>query len=179
MGVDIIVTYPQWPRGWQVAANWLRFSDEGGMTREVISHFIFLSERILGPLNLVGAFTDYPAEGNLCETQVTASLINKAGLPVTIMGSIGGAQPERQEVTIKGSKVSRRISEFVIDTVSSGEPFAPTDSLPDDTRATSLKAQLDDLALLLAGKPNRLATIDEALRVQILIEGILSSSGSN
>ena len=50
-----------------------------------------------------------------------------------------------------------------------------TDTMPDDTRATSLKAQLDDLTLLMAGKPNRLATLDEALRVQILIEGILGS----
>ena len=41
IGIDIIVTYPQWPRGWQHTADWLRFSDEGGMTREVISHFIF------------------------------------------------------------------------------------------------------------------------------------------
>ena len=149
------------------------------MTREVISHFIFLSERILGPLNLVWAFTDYPAEGNLCETHVAARLVNEVGLPVTIMGSVGGAQPERQEVTIKGSKISRRISEFAIDTVSSGEPFVPTDSIADDTRASSLKAQLDDLTLLMAGKPNRLATIDEALRVQILIEEILACPGSN
>ena len=95
------------------------------------------------------------------------------------MGSVGGAQPERQEVTIKGSKISRRISEFAIDTVSSGGPFVPADSSPEDTRATGLKAQLDDLTLLMAGQPNRLATIDEALRVQILIEGILASSGSN
>jgi predicted dehydrogenase len=177
MGVDIIVTYPQWPRGWQQKADWLRFSDEGGMTREVISHFIFLSERILGPLKLVWAFTDYPADRNLCETQVAARLVNEVGLPVTILGSVGGAQPERQEVTIKGSKISRRISEFSSDTVSSGGPFVPTDSIHDDTRATSLKAQLDDLTLLMAGKPNRLATIDEALRVQILIEGILGSPG--
>ena len=175
MGVDIIVTYPQWPRGWQQKADWLRFSDEGGMTREVISHFIFLSERILGPLKLVWAFTDYPVDRNLCETQVAARLVNEVGLPVTILGSVGGAQPERQEVTIKGSKISRRISEFSIDTVSSGGPFVLTDTIPDDTRATSLKAQLDDLTLLMAGKPNRLATIDEALRVQILIEGILGS----
>jgi predicted dehydrogenase len=179
IGVDIIVTYSQWPRRWQQAANWLRFSDEGGMTREVISHFIFLSERILGPLKLVWAFTDYPAEGNLCETQVAARLVNEVGLPVTIMGSVGGAQPERQEVTIKGSKISRRISEFVIDTVSSGGPFVPADSSPEDTRAIGLKAQLDDLTLLMAGQSNRLATIDEALRVQILIEGILASPGNN
>jgi hypothetical protein len=37
-----------------------------------------------------------------------------------------------------------------------------------------LKAQLDDMVLLMNGKPNRLATIQEALSVQILIEGILS-----
>ena len=35
------------------------------------------------------------------------------------------------------------------------------------------RAQLDDLVLLTQGKPNRLATPAEALRVQILVEGIL------
>ena len=109
IGVDIIVTYPHWPRAWQQTADWLRFRDEGGMTREVISHFIFLSERILGPLELVWAQPEYPAQGDLCETHVAARLENGAGLPVTIMGSVGGVQPDRQEITIKGSKTSRRI----------------------------------------------------------------------
>jgi hypothetical protein len=98
---------------------------------------------------------------------------------VTIMGSVGGAQPDRQEVTVKGSKTSRRISEFAIDTVSSGGRFEPSSSDPTDTRATGLKAQLDDMVLLMNGKPNRLATIQEALRVQILIEGILSGQRAN
>ncbi|MGB4764363.1 MAG: Gfo/Idh/MocA family oxidoreductase [Planktomarina temperata] len=174
MGIDIIVTYPHWPRAWQQTADWLRFRNEGGMTREVISHFLFLSERILGPLELVWAEPEYPPKGNLCETHVAARLVNGAGLPVMIMGSVGGAQPDRQEVTIKGSKTSRRISEFTIDTVSSGGQFEPSSSNPTDTRATVLKAQLDDMVLLMNGKPNRLATIQEALSVQILIEGILS-----
>ena len=179
MGVDIIVTYPHWPRAWQQTADWLRFRDEGGMTREVISHFLFLSERILGPLELVWAEPEYPPQGDLCETHVAARLVNGAGLPVTIMGSVGGAQPDRQEVTIKGSKTSRRISEFVIDTVSSGGRFEPSSSDPTDTRATGLQSQLDDFVLLMNGKPNRLATIQEALRVQILIEGILSGQRAN
>ena len=173
-GVDIIVTYAHWPRAWQMAADWLRFRGEGGMTREVISHFLFFSERILGPLELVWARPDYPAQSDLCETHVAARLVNQAGLPVTIMGSVGGAQPDRQEVTIKGSKTSRRISDFYRDTVSSGGDFTPATPDPADPRATSLKAQLDDLVLLMNGKPNRLATIQEALRVQILIEGILA-----
>jgi hypothetical protein len=44
---------------------------------------------------------------------------------------------------------------------------------PDDPRAVSLKAQLDDLLLCLDGKPNRLATPQEALRVQVLVETML------
>ena len=69
------------------------------------------------------------------------------------------------------------ISEFSIDPVSTGEDFAPTSDVPADTRATSLKAQLDDMALLMAGKTSRLATPEEALRVQELIEGILANRG--
>ena len=174
-GVDIIVTYANWPRAWQKAADWLRFRNEGGMTREVISHFLFFSERILGPLELVWARPDYPAQGDLCETHVSARLINAKGLPVTIMGSVGGAQPDRQEVTVKGSKTSRRISNFSSDSISSGGEFLPTGEDVIDPRATGLKAQLDDLVLCVQGKPHRLATLEEALRVQVLIEGILGN----
>lgn len=178
-GVDIIVTYPHWPRAWQQAADWLRLRKEGGMTREVISHFLFFSLRILGPLELVWAQPDYPAQSDLCETHVAARLANQAGLPVTILGSVGGAQPDRQEVTIKGSKTSRRITDFYRDAVSSGQDFEPIAAEPHNPRATSLKAQLDDLVLLLAGKPNRLATLEEALHVQNLVETILKNHPTN
>lgn len=173
MGVDIVVTYANWPRAWQAGADWLRFAAEGGMTREVISHFLFFSERILGPLELVWAQPDYPTQSELCETHVAARLVNNVGLPVSIMGSVGGAQPDRQEVTVKGAKSSRRISDFYRDAVSTGDAFTPVTADPADPRATSLKVQLDDLVLLMDGKPNRLATIQEALRVQILVERIL------
>ena len=90
------------------------------------------------------------------------------------MVSVGGAQPDRQELTIKGSGVSRRISEFYIDEQSNGGPFSEITERPKDPRAISLKAQLDDLLLCLDRKPNRLATPQEALRVQILVEQMLS-----
>lgn len=174
VGADIIVTYAQWPRAWQKDADWLRFGAEGGMTREVISHFLFFSERILGPLSLIWSQPDFPAQGDLCETHIAARLESEGGAVVTVMGSVGGAQPDRQELTIKGTKTSRRVSDFYRDAVSSGDAFAPVGKDPADPRATSLKAQLDDLSLMMAGKPHRLATLEEALRVQILIEGMLS-----
>jgi predicted dehydrogenase len=179
VGADIIVTYPHWPRAWQRGADWLRFAAEGGMTREVISHFLFFCERLLGPLDLVWAQPDYPADPQLCETHVAARLVNAAGAPVSVMASVGGAQPDRQEFTIKGSKTSRRVSEFYRDAVSDGGAFTATAPEPEDPRATSLKAQLDDLALMMAGKPHRLATIEEALRVQILVEAILAGKGAS
>jgi predicted dehydrogenase len=173
LGVDMIITYPSWPRQWQKEADWLRFKAEGGMTREVISHFLFFSERVLGPLKVVSANTTYPDDPLLCETEVLARLESRQGCPVNILASVGGVQPDRQEFTIKGSLKSRRISEFYKDAESGGGEFIMLRDDPSDPRAVSLKGQLDDLSLNVKGLPNRLATIQEALRVQRLVERIL------
>ena len=174
LGVDMIVTYPSWPRQWQKEADWLRFRAEGGMTREVISHFLFFSERVLGPLKVISANTTYPEDPLLCETEVLARLESVEGCPVNILASVGGVQPDRQEFTVKGSLKSRRISEFYKDSESSGGDFSALRPEPEDPRAASLKGQLDDLSLNFNGLTNRLATIHEALRVQKLVEQILN-----
>ena len=173
IGVDIIVTYPKWPREWQKEADWLRFKSEGGMTREVISHFLFFSERVLGPLELKWAKVVYPKDDLLCETDVLARLETKDGKCVNILASVGGVQPDRQEMTIRGTKTSRRVSEFYKDFESDGGEFLSLRDEPKDPRAVSLKAQLDHLFLNFKGIPNQLASLDEAYRVQTLIEAIL------
>ena len=177
LGVDIVVTYPDWPRLWQRDADWLRFRAEGGMTREVISHFLFFSERVLGPLSLLSAHTTYPKDLSLCETAVLARLVSEKKQEVSILATVGGVQPDRQELTVKGTKTSRRVNNFHIDSISDGGNFTPLREPPADPRATGLKAQLDDLSLHLASKPNRLATMNEAFRVQTLVEGILAETG--
>jgi predicted dehydrogenase len=174
VGADIVVTYANWPRDWQKTADWLRFRVEGGMTREVVSHFLFFSERILGPLSLVWARPSYPVDDDLCETHMLARLETADGRAVTVMASVGGAQPDRQELTIKGTKASHRVTDFYRDAVSDGGEFLAVGAEPGDPRAISLKAQLDDLLLLINGQPNRLATPDEALRVQRLVEAMLA-----
>ena len=173
--MDIVVTYPKWPREWQEDADWLRFREEGGMTREVISHFLFFSERVLGKLELKWAKTVYPKDDLLCETDVLARLETKDGKCVNILASVGGVQPNRQEMTIRGAKKSRRVSEFYKDYESDGGEFIPLREEPLDPRAVSLKGQLDELNKLYKKKTTRLATLDEALRVQVLIESILLS----
>jgi len=177
VGVDIVVTYGAWPRQWQKEADWLRFRAEGGLTREVISHFLFFSERILGPLELVWSRPSYPADDALCETQMLARLETADGRPVTVMASVGGAQPDRQELTIKGNAKSRRVSEFFRDLASDGGDFELLRPDPEDPRAEALRAQLDDMLLCMNGGEHRLATPREALRVQKLVEAMLAGKG--
>lgn len=173
LGIDIVVTYPAWPRAWQKDADWLRFRAEGGYTREVISHFLFLSERFLGPLTLTWARPSYPADAALCETEVLARLETADCRPVSVLGSVGGAQPDRQEVTVKGAKSSFRFTEFYQLWKSSGGEWAAAYDFPADPRRSSLQRQLDELDKLIRGEPHLLATPEEALRVQVLVEGML------
>ena len=176
-GIDIVVTYPRWPRAWQAEADWLRSSAEGGFTREVISHFLFFSGRVLGPLRLVWSKPTYPVDPSLCETHIAARLENTDGVPVSVFASVGGEQPDRQEMTIKGSNRSYRVSEFHLLSVSKGGAFEEVSPPPSDPRAVSLKAQLDEMDKVMRGAPNRLATAREALRVQELIEAMLVGFG--
>ncbi|GHD58281.1 hypothetical protein GCM10017083_41010 [Thalassobaculum fulvum] len=177
LGIDIVVTYPAWPRAWQVDADWLRFKAEGGYTREVISHFLFLSERFLAPLTLKWARPSYPADPALCESEILARLETADGRPVSVIGTVGGAQPDRQEVTVKAAKTSFRFTEFYQLWKSSGGDWAAAYEFPADPRRSSLQRQLDELDKLVRGEKSLLATPEEALRVQVLIEGMLAGKG--
>lgn len=120
--------------------------------------------------------TTYPDDRSLCETSVLARLKSETGQAVSILATVGGAQPDRQEFTVKGTKTSRRITDFHKDVLSNGGDFIALREPPKDPRAVSLKAQLDNLALHFLGEPNQLATMDEAFHVQQLVEGILAQT---
>ena len=72
------------------------------------------------------------------------------GQPVSIIASVGGAQPDHQELTIKGTIKSRRISEFYIYAEPYGGEFLDVSEIPQDHQAVSLKAQLDSLLLCIS-----------------------------
>ena len=172
-GVDIVVQYQQWPRAWQVEADWLRLRAAGGYVREVISHFIFVTERLLGPATIEFARPSYPADPALCETHIQARL-DCGGVPVSILGTSGGIGPDRQEVTIWGSAASHRISNFSVLTTTDGGDW--TDALPPDPdpRVTTLQRQLDNVAKWLDGEAHLLPSARDALSVQRVIEGLLA-----
>ena len=174
LGIDIVVNYPAWPRAWQKDADWLRLRDEGGYTREVISHFLFLAGRFLGPLTLEHASPRYPQDPTLCELDMLARLSTADGRPVTVMATTGGQQPDRQEVTVRGSRMNHQFREFSQLWRSDGGPWQEAlDWTTEDPRTSALQRQLTEVDLWLKGQPHKLATAEEALAVQELVEAML------
>lgn len=174
LGIDIVVNYPAWPRAWQKDADWLRLRHEGGYTREVISHFLFLAGRFLGPLTLEHASPRYPQDPTLCELDMLARLRTADGRPVTVMATTGGQQPDRQEVTVRGSRLNHQFREFYQLWRSDGGPWQEAlDWTTEDPRSSALQRQLTEVDRWLNGLPHKLATAEEALAVQELVEAML------
>jgi len=171
--VDIEVAFARWPRDWQATAGWLGLRRDGGFVREVISHFVFVTQRLLGPTRLRDARVDYPADGISAETAITARL--EAGLvPVTLTGRVGGDVADLNRWTVTGRNgafqlhdwysLRRRINGSWLD-IDFGEGASD--------RERTYRAQLDALDAMLAGRRHGLPSFREGLAVQECVEAML------
>ncbi len=176
--VAIDIAFAAWPRPWQAdAAAWLDRRGEGGFTREVVSHFLFLCRRLLGPLRLEASTVSFAEEGR-SERAITARL--EAGdVPITLTGRVGGTDKADHNLwTAEGARGAVRLRDWSIAEKRHGEgAFAEApDALPNEAaRPLVLARQLDKVAALAKGLPQDLATLREALEVQEIVEAILRS----
>ncbi len=107
-GIDLKLHFSSWPRSWQSSAKWLRYREEGGFIREVVSHFVFLVEMLFGPATLIDKSIIYPEGNTLCETRFHAQL-NCQKINISFLGSSGGVGPDQIEFVVWGSKLSYRL----------------------------------------------------------------------
>lgn len=179
--IDIRLHFATWPRDWQAAATWLGKRLQGGYVREVLSHFIYLTESVFGPLTLEQAMTRYPdgPGGAAAESHVFADLTCN-GVPVSVAGGTGGTGPDRVEFTVWGQKKSCRLDDWYTAYLSDGQAWQPAmadfDALKGDTRQTGRVRQLDNLAQFMRGEAHELPDFRAALSVQRIIEGILENN---
>lgn len=157
------VRFGQWPRGWQSGAGaWLAQPAEGGFTREVVSHFVFLANRLFGPGTLVASDVERGTVGT--ETKLHAT-IQYPTVNFTIDAGIGGDRDDDNRFTVTGSHGEISLVDWrLLDYSGDAGPALPETS------------QLDALADLLDGKPNQLASFTEGLAVAELIEAMLATS---
>ncbi len=173
--LTVTVAFREWPRAWQsAAAPWLDGAEEGGFTREIVSHFLFLARRLLGRLALHDAFVTRPdparAERGL------AARLSAGGVPVTLAGGVGRTDAEDTNLfTVRGERGAIRLRDWSLAERQEGEAWlAAPDALPNPRmRPVTLGGQLDKLAALVRGEATDLATLEEALEVQEIVEGML------
>lgn len=175
-GVDLRLHFSTWPRDWQVhATDWLSFREQGGFVREVVSHYVFLTERLFGPSKLASSIVHYPdgPEGSGAETYM-AALLSCENIAVNMTGSVGGAGPDIVEYTVWGSRRSYKLYDWNRLASSDGGDWQEALGHIADPREDGYRRMLDNFAAQLAGKSHTMASFREALSVQERIEEILA-----
>ena len=176
-GLAIRVAFRAWPRPWQQgAASWLDGAAEGGFTREVVSHFLFLARRLIGPLQLEGA-TVVHVPGR-SERNVEARL--RAGaVPVTLEGGVGTTEADDHNTwTLSGQGAGHeavRLRDWSYAERRVGDAWVPdADAAPNERmRPLVLRRQLEGVVRMTQGEAHPLATVAEALEVQTVVEAML------
>ena len=174
---DLRLHFAEWPRAWHAKAQWLKLRDQGGWIREVMSHFLFVASRVLGPLTLDNAIVTFPdgADGGLCEIDALARLSAPSGTPLVMIGTSEGVGPDVVDLTIRGTTGSLRLVDWYHLQSSDGgdwQHLLGTDRA--ELGANAYAGQLGELSKMLSGGPHSIATFPEALAVQELVEQMLA-----
>lgn len=174
-GFEISARFRAWPRPWQQAAGpWLSGREEGGFTREVLSHWLFLARRLFGTLRVSRIATDYPAEGG-SERKVSARL-DAGGLPGRLSGEVGGTERDESLAFTVAGVGAVRLRDWSVPERSRPDGTwvaSPEARAPEEMRPLVLARQLAAVAAMARGEPHPLATPSEAFDVLEAVEAIL------
>ena len=172
--VHIELAFAAWPRPWQAAAGaWLAERAEGGFSREVLSHFVFVLQRVLGPARVLSARPDYPADGRGAERALQARL-DAGGVPVTVEARVGGDAEDHNRMVWQGRDGALALQAWFGLQQRRGDGPWQTLGEPAALRLQGQAAQLDQWAALVDGRPQGLPGFAEALAVQETIETLLA-----
>jgi predicted dehydrogenase len=174
--VDIELAFAAWPRAWQADAGaWLSQRTEGGFTREVLSHFVFVLQRVLGPARVLDAQATYPADGIGAETALHARL-RCGDVEVSVNARVASDVPVPDHNRMRWHAAEGDIELREWFGVAQQQRGGAWQSLGDaaQLRASGQAGQLDAWVGLLEGRSHGLPGFGEALAVQQTIEALLS-----
>ncbi|MFI7125822.1 Gfo/Idh/MocA family protein [Nonomuraea sp. NPDC050153] len=161
-GIEMRFTFPQWPRAFQESARWVAGRAQGGFLREVASHYLFLTDRLLGPLQPSRTHVTYGATAE----DAAYGLFLAGDVPVTLSGQVA-AGPETYEWTLLGTERSYRITDWARLWVGDDQGWTPVDV--DEPRGSE-HTRLSEFARAVRGEDTTLADFAAGLRVQELVE---------
>ncbi len=172
-GVEAQLHLPNWARRRYAEAPWLMESDQGGFVREVLSHFIYLTERLFGPAIVNYAQCRKGLRQGSAITGVVAEL-TCGDVPINIHGSTLGWGPDVCNYTVWGEHCSYRVYDLYGLQVTTGERWLDSNTAGTNPTSDWHQRQYDQLAAMLDGQTHTLPDFAAGLSVQRLIEGILA-----
>lgn len=173
-GIDVFIHLTQWPRDFQRTATWLAGREQGGFTREMLSHWLYLTRRLLGDGTLARTHITFPDDGTSAETSLTAEL-DFGGVPLFIKAAIGGAGPVGTEYTVWGSTKSYRLHSGGRISSSEGGDWIEEFTDIGDIGGGDRRRNLDAVVAHLTGAPSPMPNAADGFAVQELIETILNN----
>jgi predicted dehydrogenase len=171
--VHIRLHFHQWPRPFQAHAQWLSEAEQGGFMREVASHFVYLLERVLGPVRIDAAQGLRPTIQQ-AETQLSA-LLHAGNVPVTLVATTGGDSRDTVRASFIGTHTEWHLDNwYELLRLDKDHPSDLCVLDHADPRTATYQAQLNQLASLMRHEPHTLPSFDDALRVQRTVEALLA-----
>lgn len=169
---EITLQFSMWPREWQQSAAWLKYREDGGFTREVTTHFLYLCESFFGSGSIKSKSVHYPENRDLCETQLKAELIF-GDVPVSIRSKAAANLEDLISFTVNGTSKTFTLRDFYFGYLQAGEVRTPLFSKEDDVAEQARQAQLVNLCDQYYMGTKLLPSFADAYGVQCLVESLL------
>lgn len=168
LAVEIRLAFARWPRQFQAGAGWLDGRAQGGFVREVFSHFGYLTDRLVGPLEPVDVRLDH-RPGDDTRSEVAAwGLLRAGGVPVQLAAVAGAAGPDSYEWIVRGTRRSYLLRDWDQLFVADGNGWRPV-ALAGERGSEASRLTLFADAIT-ASHPPDLADFETAFRIQQVVE---------
>jgi len=171
--IDIVIHLSKWPRDFQAHADWLAGREQGGFTREMISHWVYLTRRLLGDGVILYREASFPNDPGRSETRLLAKL-EFGGVPTVINAACGGAGPVGAEYTVWGTRKSYRLHSGGGISSTQGEGWQEEFADVADIEQTDIMRNLDATAKAFRRETVKIATLADGLAVQRIVEALIA-----
>ena len=172
LGAELILKFSAWPR---LAGRGIVTDEpsQGGMIREVGSHFAYLTKLLIGqPEVTQRPIIEYPASGQ-AETSVMG-VWNAGECRVSVNARVGGVRRDIVRYRLLGTKASMVLEDWYNLILEKPDGEIQLLDPKEAQRQVAYERQLDLLAAQLDDGEKRLADFNDALDVQRLIERTLN-----
>lgn len=164
VGARVRLRFAHWPRAWQAGGgNWLSQPGQGGFTREVLSHFLFLAQRLLGPLQVHSR--QLTREPGCSETALRARLRHGAGW-FDVDAAVAGTIEDSNRFEWEGTRGSAVLVDWYRLEATGIAPVGAADPTPCTLQAFRRAFHGEHAS--------GLATVQEASQVVELVEALLA-----